>query len=237
MQPISEHVYGIFSRFGFLNFYVIKQGDVLTVVDTGLRDEDIDQLKADLEDIGLSLDQIQHILITHAHFDHIGGLAELQERTNATTYVHRLDAPIVRGEQAPTYARGEELGVFGRFGLSRLQSQRPPRPARVDVELQDGQILNAIGAGVQVVHLPGHSYGQCGYWLPDDGVLIGGDVMVNLPWRVGMPVRMASPDWDAVKVSIQKAAALQPSIICVGHGRPIRGPRLQRLPAQAAAAS
>lgn len=233
MQPISNHVFAIFSRFGFLNFYVIHNDDVLTVVDTGYQDGDIDQLQSDLSDRGYALDQVQHILITHAHVDHVGGLAELQARTNATTYVHRLDAPIVRGEQMTSYANPDELGFFGKFALSRMAGGRASRPARVDVELEDGQVLNAILEGLQVIHLPGHSYGQCGFWLPAEQTLIGGDVLTNFPWGTGLPFRIASPDWTAVKESVQKVHDLAPKMICVGHGKPITGEKLKLLPSLA----
>lgn len=222
MLQITDHIYGIMTKMSFLNYYVIKNGDVLTVVDIGLNAADVDNLEKEIIGQGWSMEQIQHILITHAHPDHIGGLAALQERVNAHTYTHRLDAPVVRGEEAGALAKPEELGFFGRMMLSNISGMMID-PARVDTEFNGGEVLVDILPGLEVIHLPGHSYGQCGFWLPDEKLLIGGDVIMNFPWGISTPFRAPSPDWKAVMESIRQVAKLEPEIICLGHGRIIRG--------------
>lgn len=217
MKAITSHVYGMLTLAGWLNFYVIANGDALTVVDTGLNTASIDALQTALHKKGWKMEQIRHILITHAHVDHIGGLAELQRRCQARTYVHRLDAAIVRGIQPPIFAQPQELGVFNRMML-RASSNQNVEPARVDVELQDGDALDEISPGLRVVHLPGHSYGQCGFWFSQDQLLIAGDVALRMPWGYTYPLHAFSPDWQTVKVSVRKVVDLQPRILCIGHG-------------------
>jgi glyoxylase-like metal-dependent hydrolase (beta-lactamase superfamily II) len=168
------------------------------------------------------MEQIQNILITHAHPDHIGGLAALQERVNAHTAIHRLDAPVVTGSQDIPREKPEKLGFFGRI-IHNLGSRAVMPPARIDTELNGGEVLVDVLPGLEVVHLPGHSYGQCGFWLPDKKLLIGGDVLMNLPWGIQPPIRAFSPDWDEVFVSIRKVADLAPEILCLGHGAIVRG--------------
>lgn len=99
MKKITDNVYGVLTRFSYLNLYVIADGDKLSVIDMMLGKGDIDTLEKELASAGWSLENVQNILITHAHPDHIGGLAELQRRCNATTHAHRIDAMVIRAEK------------------------------------------------------------------------------------------------------------------------------------------
>jgi glyoxylase-like metal-dependent hydrolase (beta-lactamase superfamily II) len=218
MKVINQHLYGVLTLGSMLNMYVIVHHDVLTVVDTGMGTSSISALEKALHTNGWSVEQVQHILITHAHFDHIGGLAALQSRCNAHTWVHRRDANIVRGSQPLVYAQAAELGFSDRVMLRFASSNQGIAPARVDSEFQDGDTLDAIYPGLQVIHLPGHSYGHAGFWFPEDRTLIGGDVVMRFPWGYRHPIRAVSPDWQAVKQSIQRVCDLQPQVLCIGHG-------------------
>lgn len=221
MQKLSEHVYGILTKFNLLNQYVIVNDDTLAVVDMMLNESDVDNLEKELATQGWSLDDVTHLLITHAHPDHIGGLYAFQERSNATTYAHRIDAQVIRGEADSATADPAELGWVNRLILNMMGDNSPENPSRVDVDLGDGDTLDHILAGLQVVHLPGHSHGQVGYYLPQDKLLIGGDVMMRFGGSLRMPLRAVSPDWTAVKQSIRRVADLDVEILCLGHGKPL----------------
>ena len=222
MEKISEHVYGILTRGQFLNMYLIVNGDNLALIDTAMGAGDIDTVEKELREFGWSLSNIKNILITHAHPDHIGGLAALQKRVNAHTYVHRLDAPVVRGASPQVMAPLNELNFLWRMIAPAMANVKMP-PARVDTEFQDGDELSEVLEGLKVVHLPGHSYGHSGFWLEKEGVLIGGDVMMNFPWGLSFPIRAPSPDWAGVKDSIRKVREMNPPILGLGHGKVVHG--------------
>ncbi len=221
MQKIAENIYGIFTRGGFLNYYVIANGDTLTVVDIGMSAEDVDRLELELGEHGWSIDNVRYVLITHAHYDHVGGLAELQRRANVHTCAHRLEAPVIRGEQAAAYANPAELGFFNRLMLNSVP-RSSATPARVDRELTDGDTLDDILPGLLAVHLPGHTYGNMGYWLPESRAFIAGDTVMRF-LGLRMPFRMASPDWEEAKLSVKKLAEMDVDILCMTHGKPIIG--------------
>ena len=101
MQKLAENVYGILTKFGYLNQYVIVNGDVITVVDMMLGKSDVDNLEKELKEQDWTLDDVQHLLITHAHPDHIGGLPEYRRRVDAL-----LSRSELNGEMDPETSSG-----------------------------------------------------------------------------------------------------------------------------------
>lgn len=221
MPRLTQHVYGILTQFNYMNAYLIQNDDKLTLVDTGLGRSFVMAIEKELAAMGKTWGDIQHIVLTHCHYDHISNLAEIQQKTNATTYAHRLDAPVIRGEQAVQFADPATLNFFDRLIHRNLSVVA--NTGRVDVMVTDGDVLDQILPGTQVIHLPGHTYGQIGLWLPEEKTLIGGDVMIRLPWGLSVPIKAASPDWNAVKESIKKTADMNVQNIFLGHGKPLIG--------------
>lgn len=220
MRQLTQAVFGILTQFNGLNAYLIRGQSGFTLVDAGLKGFHRHVERA-LTTLGGSWGDLKRIVITHAHPDHVGALPMLQQKTNATTCAHRLDAPIIRGDWPMAYPQPQELGLFGRLLQAQMRTFTL-HPARVDVELIDGQTLQDA-AGAQVLHLPGHSHGHIGLYLPEERTLIGGDLVMRMPWGLTLPLRAASPDWAAVKQSIQKAADLPLENLLLGHGAPLLG--------------
>lgn len=229
MKRLTPAVSALFTMGSLYNSYFIDGPDgSLTLVDTGSGPTFIDKVEQALQSVGKSWADVRRILITHEHYDHHGGLAEAQRRVNAVTYAHRLGAPIIRGEKIADMPAPDHLRGLNRFLATRV---KPPavEPARVDRELSDDEVLDEIAPGAQVVHLPGHAYGQIGLWLPEERTLIGGDVMMNLPWGLSVPIKFVSPDWQAVHASIRRVAGLQAKTLCLGHGPALVGDAAARI--------
>jgi glyoxylase-like metal-dependent hydrolase (beta-lactamase superfamily II) len=219
-EEILPCLYGV--RMAYVNAFLILADDGVTLIDSGLSGGRIAILRA-IRDAGRTPDDLKHIAITHHHVDHTGSLAALAERTGAKTYVHAMDAPVVRGDRpAPGPNRSTLAGRLIGPLIASLPANRQ-RPARVDHELNDGDTVPAAG-GLRAVHTPGHTAGHTVYLFPrHGGVLFVGDAAANLLGRLGMPLGLFTEDMTTARESIRKIAALEFDTACFGHGAVLKG--------------
>jgi glyoxylase-like metal-dependent hydrolase (beta-lactamase superfamily II) len=142
--------------------------------------------------------QLQAIWITHAHLDHIGGIAAVLREWKVPVYLHPLDRPL--------YDRGaQQAAAYG------IPFESPPAPDR---ELADGDEL-ALGAlRFGVMHLPGHAPGHVGFY--GHGMLFSGDVLfAGSIGRTDLP--LSNP--AQLERSLERLATLPPETrVHSGHG-------------------
>lgn len=219
MQRISENVY-TFTGLLMGRCYAIIDADGVTVIDAGLTSA-AGKILSQLQAAGYAPQQVKRILITHAHIDHIGGLPALHRATGARVIVGALDRAVTEGQApVPRPDRGTPgLSPISRLMLLGAASTLPGTP--VDHVVNDGDLLPDIMAdagGLMAVHTPGHSAGHMTYWNAARRIAFVGDTMMNVPPRVRLPIGAFTPDMAANIRSIQRIAALEPAIVCFGHG-------------------
>lgn len=212
---IVPHVYQLTD--GGVNMMLIVEEE-LCLIDTGFRNSS-SRIAGFLHSLGRSAVEISLIIITHNHFDHIGGLAELSELTGAKVAAH--SAGIVDAAVEPAYLGG--IRKLLRFPLfSNLRRRFTLGPDDVDIKLEDGEVLKPLG-GLKVVHTPGHTADSISLYSPQNRLLIVGDALVRRRKILQFPYRMVSSDLTQAVDSVKKMAELDFDILCFGHGRPIAG--------------
>lgn len=169
-----------------------------------------DSKKAVLIDAGLSthliLDYLKSnelelvaILVTHAHPDHIAGVADVAEATGADVYLHEIEIPAVK--MMPEM-------MLAMLGIEELKTPQDIKP------LTDGQVLELAGLTIKVLHTPGHSPGSTSFLIED--ALFDGDLIFR-----GSIGRTDFPggDFDALINSVrEKVFVLDPDTkVYPGH--------------------
>ncbi len=176
------------------NCYVVSASDEATeavVIDAG---GDAAELGRELERLGVTC---AGILITHGHWDHLGGVADLAEATGA-----------------PVHMAAEE-----RIALERINDFAPAelslRPYTPEVLLEGDETLDLAGITFQTLLVPGHSPAHLAYYA--EGCLFSGDVLfAGSVGRTDLPFG----DWDTLVASIRLLADRFPpgTIVYPGHG-------------------
>jgi len=144
-------------------------GDTIALVDVGEASSPEAAIYPYLKSIGRDPSEISHIILTHAHFDHCGGVAPIKEKTDCKVYVHKLGKPYL-----------EDAGLINRELHERFPSLYPEKKpdfesVKADVTFKDGDIIDLGWRQIRVLHAPGHS--PCSSCLIDEeqGVYISGD--------------------------------------------------------------
>jgi glyoxylase-like metal-dependent hydrolase (beta-lactamase superfamily II) len=207
MEPVAPGVWLLdgWPRYA-INQYLV--GDVL--IDTGTRWAGRRLLRA------LRRHRPSLVALTHCHPDHRGSAAFLCRTLRVPLACHETDAPVMEGRE-PMHPRIPFQRLVG-----PLMDGGPYPVGRV---LRDGDEV----AGFRVVHTPGHTMGHVAYFRESDGVAIAGDILANmhlLRRRPGLrePPRVFSIDPALNRDSARRLAELRPSLVCFGHGPPLRDP-------------
>ncbi len=180
------------------NCYVVRadaEAKRAVIVDPG---DEPERLLAALDALDV---QIEAILITHCHFDHIGAVAPVARATGAPVYVPQLERPL----------------------LSDIMSWTPPgfgpfESHEAEHTLAGGEHLSLAGLELDVMFTPGHSPGHITYAVrsPAHPALLSGDVLFQgSVGRVDLP----GGDWPTLERSIESLLQAHPSdtVVYPGH--------------------
>ncbi|KKM12516.1 hypothetical protein SY88_03005 [Clostridiales bacterium PH28_bin88] len=205
IKEITDHLYLLVGenqgRFPYSNSLYIQDRHA-GLIDTGAGKNRLEKIQKK---------SIELLINSHYHIDHVHNNRMFP---HALVHAHRLDAPVMRSREKFRYSSGlcrVPAAPETIFNTSYPCSQ-------VDVELQDGDLINFGATRLRVIHTPGHTPGHSAFYEETSGVLFAADVDVTPfgPWYGN-----ETSDIDQFIDSIHKLIAMNPRVIITSHEPPV----------------
>jgi glyoxylase-like metal-dependent hydrolase (beta-lactamase superfamily II) len=192
---------------GSTAFLVVE--DRLTLIDAGLVGSRL-SLERYLRRIGRSIDELDRIICTHGHPDHIGGVRELAG-DGVEVLIHPADLAGIEVTLREV-VRDRRRGTLLHY-LTRHPGATMP--------MVDGDVIPILG-GLHVIHTPGHTPGSVCLWAPAHRLLFTGDVLQVLRGRLTFASAIFSHDYAEARASVARIADLDIGTIALSHYPPWR---------------
>ena len=215
----------------YTNWYLLEEYGRLTIVDAGVPSS-WDSLEVAVREIGRSVRDIAALVLTHAHFDHIGMAERVRTELDVPVYVHENDVPLTHHPLRYAYERNplkyvatqvRALPIVAAFVRTRAFFPTPLGEVR---RFTDGTL--DVPGSPRVVPTPGHTLGHVSFDLPGRDTVIAGDAVVTLnPYTGGrgpqIVARAATADSARNLASLDALAQTGATRVLTGHGEPWTG--------------
>ncbi|MGO4533782.1 MBL fold metallo-hydrolase [Leifsonia sp. 2MCAF36] len=213
----------------FTNCYLLAQGDAWTLVDAAFPNTWGPLIRA-AHELNLRMRDLQGIVLTHGHFDHVGVAARAVEELGVPVFVHADDRKLAahpyryRREHTPfVYPLLYPRAFAPALSMVRAGALRV-RGVEAVSELPGAGLLDLPGRP-EVVFTPGHTFGHCGLLLRDRETLLSGDAIVTLdPYKgirgAQIVAGAATADSAQALASLDAIAATGARVLLPGHGEP-----------------
>ena len=210
------------------NWYLVEDEGRLTIVDAGVP-ASWDSLQDALRALGRSAGDVAALVLTHAHFDHVGFAERARSELGIPVHVHENDVPLTRHPLQYSHERPRSYYFATQpralpivLDFVRARAFRPP-PVKEVARFGDGTL--AVPGSPRVVFTPGHTLGHCGLHFPDREAVIAGDAVVTLDPYTGrtgprLVARAATADSERNLRTLDALAATGARTVLVGHGEP-----------------
>jgi len=189
--------------------YLVDAGSELVMIDAGVG-YGINRIEDNIRSLGFEPAAVWHIIATHCHIDHIGGLTAWIERYGSKVIAHELDRAGIEGED-------NSLTAASMYGVDY-------RPVKVDMLLKGETERFSLGdVEFSVLHTPGHTPGSISIYIDtsDGRVLFGQDIHGPFSDSWGS-------DLGQWRISMRTLLDLKADILCEGHAGIYRGEKVTK---------
>jgi len=196
--------------------YLVDGGAEYALIDTG-GGYGVPAIINNLKRDGLNPEKISKVLITHCHYDHIGGCYDLKEETNAEIVCHPADREAI-----------ETLNELSLYDMAK-ESGLEFNAVKIDATVDDGDIIEVGDVELETIHTPGHTPGCVSFLFEENGAksIFCGDI-ASASGKLGFinGPGFVLQDW---KKSIKKLLGVRPQRMFPGHGTFLLGDAMYHL--------
>jgi glyoxylase-like metal-dependent hydrolase (beta-lactamase superfamily II) len=215
----------------YTNWYIVDDDGALTIVDAGVPSS-WNSFQDALATLGRRREDVRALVLTHAHFDHIGFAERARCELEIPVYVHENDVPLTRHPLQYSHERPRSLYFATQLralpmvaSFIRHRAFWPPPIADVR-RYSDGRL--DVPGSPRVLFTPGHTLGHCALHFPDRDAVIAGDAFVTLDPYTAAPgpklvARAATADCERNLATLDAIAESGASTVLTGHGAPWTG--------------
>jgi glyoxylase-like metal-dependent hydrolase (beta-lactamase superfamily II) len=205
-----------------VNCYLLDDGGAVTIIDAGLPGY-YGAIPRELAAMGRTVDDVEAIVLTHGHSDHIGFAERLRREKNVPVWVHAEDAALARGEagnpaKGDDYKRIQPLLGFLWFSLRRGGLRRPA--VHEVATFGDGATLDVPGSP-RVILVPGHTPGSAALHAESASALFVGDALCTYAVTSGQRGPQIAPfsaDREQALASLGRLEDIDAALVLPGHG-------------------
>ncbi len=215
-------------RLGICTSYVVQSGGVI-VIDAGAPGK-AEAFRRGLEGVGLTPGEVQLLVLTHGHWDHIGSARAIQAMTGARIAMHEADRDCLEQAVVRVPPGTSAWSRFLVWAMGRFETRILIEPAWVDRVLGDATFsLKPFGVPGEVLPTPGHSPGSVSVLLETGACFVGDLAMSGFPLRLGPGLPIFADDLEEVRKSWRFLLERGVNTVYPAHGRPFEVDRLRRL--------
>ena len=213
----------------YTNWYLVEEGDRLTVVDCGVP-ASWSSLAITLTALGRRTTDIEAVILTHAHFDHLGFAERARQELGVPVWLHTNDYALAKNpaQYAHPTSRLKYLTKPGALPIfMSLMAARAfwPTPLKEVRRFTDADETLPVPGSPRVLPTPGHTLGHCAFHFPDRDVVLTGDAIVTLGPYTGSPGPQivegaATADPERNLATLDAIAETGATMLLTGHGEP-----------------
>jgi len=201
-----------------MNPILILDEENLILIDTGLP-EQLGKIAEEVSNAGVSIKDINKIILTHQDLDHIGNLASIIKNTENYIEVlaHIDEKPYIQGDKSPIKMMPEKLNAMSEEERNSRIDMFNKAKANVTKTIEDGEILDYCG-GIDVIHTPGHTPGHACFYLRRYKTLVAGDAMNVMDGKLVGPNPTFTLDMKQAIESLKKLLNYDIKTVICYHG-------------------
>ena len=232
------------SSLGYINTYLVQGNNGYLLIDTGWDTEEaFDSLKKQLTDIGINLEDVSQMVVTHAHPDHYGLAGKLKHLYGTKLALHCREKDFIESRYINMDGLLQQLAQWlqvngtHRDELTELQTaslgmRKFVTPCLPDVTLYGYENITTGYFSLKVLPTPGHAPGHICLYEPTRKILFSGDhILPTITPHVGLHPQSSSNPLGDYLDSLNRLKQLDVKLVLPGHEHPFTDfkPRIEEL--------